>query len=60
VTVRYRLECELSYEVKAPTVFIFNLEVARLLRHHYLVERLTVRQTFRVAFIQSPIFRTAT
>lgn len=58
MTVRYRLGCELSYEVKAPTVFIFNLEVARLLRHHDLVEQLTVtpdlpRRTYTVPDIQN-------
>ncbi len=42
MTIRYKLGCELTYEVKAPTVFIFNIEVARLVRHHDLVERLTI------------------
>jgi transglutaminase-like putative cysteine protease len=42
MTVRYRLGCELEYQVLAPTVFIFNLEVARLERHHDLVETLTI------------------
>ena len=42
MTVRYTLGCDLSYEVKSPTVFIFNLEVARLMRHHDLVERLVI------------------
>ncbi|MGV2104371.1 MULTISPECIES: transglutaminase-like domain-containing protein [unclassified Rhizobium] len=42
MTVRYTLGCDLSYEVKSPTVFIFNLEVARLVRHHDLVERLVI------------------
>lgn len=42
MTVRYKLGCDLSYEVKSPTTFIFNLEVAKLLRHHDLVEHLTV------------------
>ncbi|MCF1449860.1 transglutaminase family protein [Agrobacterium vitis] len=40
--MRYRLGCELSYEVKSPTTFIFNLEVARLKRHLHLEERLVV------------------
>ena len=58
MTVRYRLGCELSYEVKAPTVFIFNLEVARLLRHHDLVEQLAVspdlpRRTYTVPDMQN-------
>ena len=38
MTVRYKLGCELSYQVMAPTVFIFNIEVARLQRHQDLVE----------------------
>lgn len=42
MTVRYTLGCDLSYEIRSPTVFIFNLEVAKLLRHHDLVERLTI------------------
>lgn len=42
MTVRYSLSCDLSYDVKSPTVFIFNLEVANLVRHHNLVERLVI------------------
>ncbi len=42
MTIRYSLGCDLSYDVKSPTVFIFNLEVAKLVRHHDLVERLSV------------------
>lgn len=41
MTMRYKLGCELSYQVKGPTTFIFNFEVAKLLRHHDLVENLT-------------------
>lgn len=53
MTVRYKLGCDLSYEVEADTVFIFNVEVARLKRHADLVERLTVtpdgpRETYTV------------
>ncbi|GGD24696.1 transglutaminase [Aureimonas glaciei] len=40
--VRYKLGCELSYEVQGPTVFIFNLEVAKLQRHRDLTEHLTI------------------
>jgi len=59
--VRYRLGCDLSYEVEGPTVFIFNLEVARLQRHHDLVERLTIspdlpRRTYIVPDIQNRYF----
>ncbi|KAB0676026.1 transglutaminase-like domain-containing protein [Aureimonas leprariae] len=42
MTVRYKLGCELTYEVLSPTVFIFNLEVAKLQRHIDLVERMTI------------------
>jgi transglutaminase-like putative cysteine protease len=42
MTIRYSLGCDLSYDVKSPTVFIFNLEVAKLVRHHDLVERLSI------------------
>jgi hypothetical protein len=42
MTIRYKLGCDLSYEIKAPTTFIFNFEVARLMRHIDLVERLTI------------------
>ncbi|TWF47789.1 transglutaminase-like putative cysteine protease [Neorhizobium alkalisoli] len=42
MTIRYTLGCDLSYEVKSPTVFIFNVEVARLARHHDLTERLLI------------------
>jgi transglutaminase-like putative cysteine protease len=42
MTVRYTLGCELSYEVNTPTVFIFNIEVARLIRHHDITESLTI------------------
>ncbi|MBZ9657313.1 transglutaminase-like domain-containing protein [Phyllobacterium lublinensis] len=40
--MRYKLGCKLSYEVVSPTVFIFSLEVARLLRHRDLTERLVI------------------
>jgi transglutaminase-like putative cysteine protease len=42
VTTRYRLRCDLSYDVKEPTVFVFNIEVAALRRHGDLRERLTI------------------
>ena len=58
MTVRYKLGCDLSYEVKTPTVFIFNLEVARLLRHQDLTEQLTItpelpRRTYVVPDIRN-------
>lgn len=40
--IRYKLGCTLSYMVVTPTVFIFNIEVARLKRHNGLTEQLTV------------------
>lgn len=42
MTIRYKLGCDLSYEIKAPTTFIFNFEVAHLMRHIDLVEHLTI------------------
>ncbi|MDC7675965.1 transglutaminase-like domain-containing protein [Asticcacaulis machinosus] len=42
MTVRYKLGCVLNYEVITPTVFIFNIEVARLKRHIDLIETLIV------------------
>ncbi|ESQ78966.1 transglutaminase family protein [Asticcacaulis sp. YBE204] len=42
MTIRYKLGCTLAYEVRTPTVFIFNIEVARLQRHLDLVETLTL------------------
>lgn len=61
MTVRYTLGCDLSYELIGPTVFIFNLEVARLLRHHDMVERLTItpdlpRRTYVVPDIRNRYF----
>ncbi|NEK17202.1 transglutaminase-like domain-containing protein [Rhizobium leguminosarum] len=61
MTVRYTLGCDLSYEVKSPTVFIFNLEVAKLVRHHDLVERLVIspsheRRTYMVPDIHNRYF----
>jgi transglutaminase-like putative cysteine protease len=42
MTIRYKLGCDLSYEVKSPTTFIFNFEVAHLMRHINLIEQLTI------------------
>lgn len=61
MTVRYRLGCELSYEVKSPTTFIFNLEVAKLVRHRNLAERLTIspdlpRRTYIVPDVRNRYF----
>ncbi|WP_158810639.1 transglutaminase family protein [Beijerinckia sp. L45] len=39
--MRYSLGCHLSYRVFSETLFIFNLEVARLTRHRELRETLT-------------------
>lgn len=46
MAIRYKLGCVLSYEVRTPTVFIFNLEVARLKRHQNLIEHLSVTPDF--------------
>jgi len=61
MTVRYKLGCDLSYEIKSTTVFIFNLEVAKLQRHHDLVERLTItpdaaRRIYTVPTVQNRYF----
>ena len=48
MTVRYTLGCDLSYEVRAETVFIFNIEVAKLQRHQAVVERLTVTPSYQM------------
>jgi transglutaminase-like putative cysteine protease len=61
VTVRYKLGCDLSYDVKSPTVFIFNLEVAKLLRHQNLVESLTIaphasRRTYTAPDVRNRYF----
>jgi transglutaminase-like putative cysteine protease len=44
--IRYKLGCTLSYYVRTPTVFIFNIEVARLQRHQNLIESLSVTPDF--------------
>jgi len=61
MTIRYKLGCELSYEVLGPTVFIFNIEVAKLIRHHDLIERLTItpelpKKTYTVPDINNRYF----
>ncbi|MBP0617780.1 transglutaminase-like domain-containing protein [Jiella mangrovi] len=40
--MRYRFGCHLSYEVKSPTLFVFNIEAARLPRHQNLAEELVI------------------
>lgn len=40
--IKVKLGCTLSYTIKEDTVFIFNLEVARLARHRNLDERLRI------------------
>jgi transglutaminase-like putative cysteine protease len=52
--VRYTLSCELSYEIRAPTVFIFNLEVARLQRHVDVAESLIVGPELPIRRYTSP------
>jgi transglutaminase-like putative cysteine protease len=41
--VRYKLGCNLSYRVESETLFIFNVEVAELVRHKDLRERLIIK-----------------
>ena len=58
MSVRYKLGCELSYQVMAPSVFIFNIEVAKLQRHQNLTESLTFnpdlpRRTYTVPDVQN-------
>lgn len=53
MTVRYKLGCRLAYDIKDTTAFVFNLEVARLGRHHGLKESLVItpdypRRTYEV------------
>jgi transglutaminase-like putative cysteine protease len=62
MTVRYKLGCTLTYEVREPTVFIFNVEVARLQRHHDLKETLLInpkgpRWTYTVPEEQNRYFK---
>ena len=38
--MRYRVGCKLSYRLRAETVFIFNVQIARLVRHRDLSESL--------------------
>jgi len=61
LTVRYKLGCQLCYEIRSPTVFIFNLEVAKLLRHQDVVETLTIspdvsRRIYEVPDIRNRYF----
>nr|WP_245198875.1 transglutaminase family protein [Jiella mangrovi] len=42
MAIRYRFGCHLSYEVKSPTLFVFNIEAARLPRHQNLAEELVI------------------
>ena len=41
--MRYQLGCDLSYRIKSETLFIFNVEVAELVRHKDLREMLTIK-----------------
>jgi transglutaminase-like putative cysteine protease len=43
LTAQYQLGCHLEYDVKAPTLFIFNLEVAKLVRHQGIEEQLEIQ-----------------
>lgn len=54
MTVRYRLGCKLSYAIKSPTAFVFNLEVAKLRRHHDLIESLAIEPKYAVRSYEAP------
>ncbi|MCB1469806.1 MAG: transglutaminase family protein [Rhizobiaceae bacterium] len=54
MTVRYRLGCDLSYDVKGPTFFIFNLQAAQLARHENLVESLTISSEYKLTTLSDP------
>jgi len=54
MAVRYRLGCELSYQVLSPTVFIFNLEVAELTRHRDLSEKVTIEPQLKRQVYAAP------
>lgn len=54
MSVRYTLGCDLSYDVRSPTTFIFNIEVARLGRHGDLEEQLTITPPLPVRRFVSP------
>ena len=41
-SVRYKLGCSLSYEIRSAATFIFNLEVARIASHGILGESLSL------------------
>jgi transglutaminase-like putative cysteine protease len=57
MTVRYKLGCDLSYEVQDETVFIFNVEVARLQRHRDLHEVLTFAPNLPAEVYEAPDIR---
>ena len=40
--MQYKLGCNLSYRVESETLFIFNVEVAELVRHKELRETLSI------------------
>jgi transglutaminase-like putative cysteine protease len=52
--MRYTLGCSLTYEVKAPTTFIFNVEAARLKSLDVASERLTLSPALKRAVYVSP------
>ena len=52
--MKFKVGCQLDYEIKDETVFIFNIEVARLARHGTFVEDLTLSPTGTPTTYQSP------
>ena len=57
MTVRYKLACDLSYDVAAETVFIFNVEVAKLKRHRWLEENMIIAPELPLDTYEAPDIR---
>ncbi|MDR7037000.1 transglutaminase-like putative cysteine protease [Methylobacterium sp. BE186] len=55
--MRYTLGCSLSYEILSDTLFIFNLEVARLKSLHIVSESLTLSPDLARRIYVSPDFQ---
>lgn len=52
MTIRYRLGCDLNYNVIQPTTFVFNFEIALIMRHQDIFEQLTISpDAFRRTYV---------
>lgn len=52
MTIRYRLGCDLNYNVIQPTTFVFNFEIAQIMRHQDIFEQLTISpDAFRRTYV---------